>query len=266
SMKFSLKWHNKLGYYLAIFLVLTTLTGMFLRPPLLIPIAGSRVTKIPFTTLDHPNLWHDKLRAAIYDDSRQRFVFSTSGGFYFTEDFSSPLQKFEFQPPVSVMGINVFERLPRGGFLVGSFSGLYSWFPEQQFAENVITREVYKPVSGGSRPFADNAIAGLVWDNRGNPYLFDYQDGAKPLLHQRSFPAMPKEILHKSPISLWNLALEFHTARIYHAIIGDYYILVVPLVGLSLLFVVISGFWMYLVKFRKPAKIKASAAQAGLTA
>jgi hypothetical protein len=40
--KWNLKWHNKIGWITAIFLIFTTLTGMFLRPPLLIAIAYNR--------------------------------------------------------------------------------------------------------------------------------------------------------------------------------------------------------------------------------
>ncbi|MCF8366405.1 MAG: PepSY domain-containing protein, partial [Bacteroidales bacterium] len=78
SMRFSLKWHNKLGYYLVPFLMLTTITGMFLRPPLLIPIANVKVGKIPFTELDSPNPWFDKLRAVLIDPETGWIVLNTS--------------------------------------------------------------------------------------------------------------------------------------------------------------------------------------------
>jgi hypothetical protein len=41
---------------------------MFLRPPLLITIANARVGKIPWSVLDTPNPWEDKLRAVIFDE------------------------------------------------------------------------------------------------------------------------------------------------------------------------------------------------------
>lgn len=252
TMKFSLKWHNKLGWYLAIFLIITAATGMFLRPPLLIPIANARVGKIPFSKLNQPNPWYDKLRAITYDDYQGRFILSTSEGFYYSDDhFSSELKKFKIQPPVSVMGINVFEQLGQGGFLVGSFSGLFSWFPELNYVENVLTRQEYTPTGQTGAPFSDQSIAGLVWDGASRPYLFDYIKGAEPFLHEQNFPEMPHGIVADSPMSLWNLALEVHTARIYRPLIGDFYILIIPLSGLALLFIVISGFWMYWTGFKR---------------
>lgn len=252
TLKFSLKWHNRLGYYLAVFLVITAITGMFLRPPLLIPIANARVGKIPFSILDQPNPWYDKLRAIIYDDHNNRFILSTSEGFYYSgDDFGSALRKFEIQPPVSVMGINVLESLGHGGFLVGSFSGLFNWFPEQKYMEDAFSGNEELVTGRRGKPFSENSVAGLVWDGEGRPYIFDYVTGAKPFRHENPFPSMQADVVAKSPISLWNLALEVHTGRIYFPLIGDFYILIVPLAGLALLFVVISGFWMYWVGFRK---------------
>jgi len=252
TLKFSLKWHNRLGYYLAVFLVITAATGIFLRPPLLIPIANARVGKIPFSILDQPNPWYDKLRAIIFDDHNNRFIFSTSEGFYYSADnFGSKLKRFQIQPPVSVMGINVFENLGYGGFLVGSFSGLFSWFPEQEYMEDAFSGNEEMMTGRRGKPFSENSVAGLVWDGEGRPYIFDYVTGAKPFRHEDPFPSMQADVAAKSPISLWNLALEVHTGRIWFPLIGDFYILIVPLAGLALLFVVISGFWMYWVGFRK---------------
>ncbi|NCA85543.1 MAG: PepSY domain-containing protein [Clostridia bacterium] len=251
-MRFSLRWHNRLGYYLLVFLIITTLTGIFLRPPLLIAIAEARIPKIPATGLDTPNPWDDKLRAGIYDVINHRVILSTSEGFYYANaDFAGSLQPFAMQPPVSVMGINVLENLAGGGLLTGSFSGLYAWYPQQQYVENMIARREYQPLPTTGRPFSDNAVAGLVRDTHGHAFIFDYDRGATPWQHGSSFPAMPQNVVDASPISLWNLALEVHTARIYAPLIGDFYILVVPLIGLSLLFLLFSGWWMYRKGFKR---------------
>ena len=53
----SLKWHNQIGSWTILILLVNTGTGIFLRPPLLIPIAGARVAKISHTELDNPNPW-----------------------------------------------------------------------------------------------------------------------------------------------------------------------------------------------------------------
>jgi hypothetical protein len=251
-MRFSLRWHNRLGYYLLVFLIITTLTGIFLRPPLLIAIAQARIPKIPATSLDTPNPWDDKLRAGIYDLANHRLILSTSEGFFYTNsDIAEPLQPFAVQPPVSVMGINVLENLDGGGLLTGSFSGLFAWYPQQQYIQNVITRHEYQTLPTAGSPFSDNAVAGLVRDTRGIAFIFDYDRGATPWLHGSRFPAMPQNVVDASPISLWNLALEVHTGRIYAPLIGDFYILVVPLIGMSLLFLLISGWWMFRKGFKR---------------
>ena len=86
SNRWNLKWHNKIGWITLIVLLLNTATGMFLRPPLLIAIAESKVGKIPFTELDSPNAWFDKLRAVLYDDELERYIIATNQGVYYSDD------------------------------------------------------------------------------------------------------------------------------------------------------------------------------------
>lgn len=252
SFKWSLKWHNKLGYILFIFLLISSVTGIFLRPPLLIPIAGKRIAKIPHTMLADQNVWHDKLRAGIYDAATDRIILSTADGFYYSDDnFQSKLKSFTAQPPVSVMGINVFEYIDGGGFLIGSFSGLFTWFPEKGYIANAITGNKHISKSQSGNPIGEDVIAGLVWTSDGFPFYFDYGKGCQPWRHEMGFPKMPEHVRNATPLSLWNVALEVHTARIYGALIGDFYILIVPLAGLSLILILITGLWMYLKKFSK---------------
>jgi len=148
------------------------------------------------------------------------------------------------------MGINAFEKLNNGGFLVGSFSGLFSWFPDHNYVGDAVSGMEFIPVAATGPPIAENAITGLVWNADGLPWIFDYSGGAKPLQHHKQFSQMPQKIIENTPISLWNLALEFHTARVYGTLFGDFYILIIPLAGLSILFIIISGYWMYRKKFR----------------
>jgi uncharacterized iron-regulated membrane protein len=59
------------------------------------------------------------------------------------------------------------------------------------------------------------------------------------------FPNMPEEIIKASPMSLWNLALEIHTGRIYKLFLGDFYILFIPLSGLTIIFILVTGFILW---------------------
>ena len=103
-MQFNLKWHNKLGWITIVLLTLTTITGMFLRPPLLIPIADMRVGELPFTELADANTWLDKLRKIEFDSESNKYLLATSEGFFSCDpDFKAKPLAYSFQPPVSVI-------------------------------------------------------------------------------------------------------------------------------------------------------------------
>ncbi|MFA9372461.1 MAG: PepSY domain-containing protein [Labilibaculum antarcticum] len=244
-LKFNLKWHNHLGNWLIVFLVLTTLTGMFLRPPLLIAIVSNRVPKIPFTHLDNPNPWYDQLRRIMYDEELDRILLATNESVYYSDDdFISAPKVFAVQPPISVMGVNVFEKANSGSYLVGSFSGLFYWIPEKGMVFNYITKKPHVPVKTMGPPISSHPIAGYLKDEKGKEILFDYNLGAGNLSDTSGFAHMPEDILH-SPMSLWNLCLEIHTGRIYQYIFGKFYILFIPLAGLSILWILITGYILY---------------------
>ncbi len=247
--KWSLKWHNKLGAWFFVFLIILYFTGIFLRPPLLLTIASSKVRPVIYSNLDQPNPWHDKLRDLFYDRGKDQFLLSTSEGMYF---FSEPGERpahMAVQPPVSVMGINTLEPYGNDAYLVGSFSGLFLWHPSDPEIYNFITGEKYVELSG--RPVGDYKISGMITDGSGRKYISDYDLGILPLGHNGIFPEMPDNIRDESKISLWSVSLEIHTGRIFNSLLGSFYILVVPLAGLTGITVVISGYMVWRRKYRK---------------
>lgn len=257
--RFSLKWHNRLGYWSVLILLLTSITGMFLRPPFLISIANAEVSKIKYSKLDDPNTWDDKFRDLIYDEVLKRYIVATSDGIYYSDDeFGSVLRKYSVQPPVSVMGINVFEKLATGGYLVGSFSGLYQWIPEERIIMDYFTKLPYDVSSQDGSPFGAISASGFIGKPDGNQFLFDYTDGAIGLGKSGMFPQMPVEIIKKSPISLWNTSQEIHTGRIWDFLLGPFYILIVPLTGLASVLILVTGFFAWWIPYRRKTKIKKS--------
>ncbi len=243
--RFSLNWHNKIGVWVVIFLIVTTITGMFLRPPLLITITNSKVAKIPFTILDSPNPWYDKLRRILYDEVNDRFLVGTNQGIYVADDkFRSELKYIYPQPPISVMGINVFEKLNDGNFLIGSFNGLFIWNPDLKAMHDVYHPSGNVSSNRGGPPLSDNMTAGFI-DLGNQQYVFDYNRGVESMNRFQEFPKMPNEILKESPMSLWNLALEFHTGRYYSFMFGKLYILFIPIFGLTMLLILVTGFWLW---------------------
>jgi len=251
SNKWNIKWHNKIGWIALVILILNTTTGMFLRPPLLAFIGTSRVGKIPYTELATPNPWFDQLRRIYYDQDINRFLVVTMDGFYYSDDnFKTDLKQFRFQPPASIMGVTVLEKIESNTFLVGSFEGLFTWNTQTGEVYDYIKKQQYTSPSHNSRPIGDFLVSGFTRDYKNQEYFFDYNIGTVNINGTEEFAILPKKIIKDAPISLWNLALEIHTGRIYQSIIGDFYVLIVPLTGLFVLFILISGFIVWL-KIRK---------------
>jgi hypothetical protein len=250
--RWSFKWHLKVGIIAALLLFIVSITGIFLRPPLLIPIANKVVKPIKGSYLDNPNYWHDRLRDIIYDSRINAFVISTSEGFFsVNENFEIPPQRFSIQPPVSVMGINAFDIDENGNYIVGSFSGLYSWNLSNRFLSDYITGLPIVATSGLQSPFGSMPIAGQISFSDGSKEFFDYNIGAIGFSKTHRLPQMPNEIIEKSGISLWNLALEFHTWRIAKFLIGDFYILIVPIAGLLCIVIIFTGSVMWFIRQRR---------------
>jgi hypothetical protein len=248
--KWSLSWHNKIGAWTFILLIILFFTGMFLRPPLLIAIGNSRVAPIKFSHLDQPNPWYDKLRDIIYDTEKDYYLISTSEGIFKAgRDFGSMIP-FPVQPPVSVMGINSFEKTGSDVYLVGSFSGLFSWNP---FDAEILDLGTGKPYVENSRgiPVGDLKVTGTIRDLAGRLYIVEYENGIIPAGHDGHIYEMPDEMKDLSKISLWNAMLEIHTGRIFQKVTGMFYILIVPLAGITGITVVISGYMVWRRKYRK---------------
>ena len=248
----NLRWHNRLGWIFIPFLIFVTITGMFLRPPLLIAIANSVVSPIPGTVLSSPNPWYDKLRRVAYDEQQRIFLFSTNDGFFFTdENLESPMRQPLNQPPVSVMGCNVLEKKGQNTYLVGSFNGLFLWNPFTGQVADYLSGSHYQAPKVAGPPISKDMIDGWFADPSGNEFYFDYNYGVLPIRTNAQFGEMSEEIILKSPISLWNLSLEVHTGRIFEPLLGMFYILHVPIAGICILIVLVSGFFIWWIGYRK---------------
>jgi len=248
--QWNLKWHNRIGYLTIVLLIITTATGIFLRPPLLIPIAEAKVGKIPYTELDTPNPWHDQLRRIIYIEKEDRYIISTVEAFYYTDDHFNSMVRFEKQPPASVMGVTVLEEKGDHTLWVGSFEGLFSWnYKTDEIIDLIDNTRWIRPTKKG-HPVGAHKISGYAAHVGNHPLIFDYDKGTNSTFNKEKFPAMPKEVIDKNPMPLWNVAQEIHTGRIYQFFMGDFYILVVPLTGLFTLYLNISGFIIWYKRYR----------------
>ncbi len=253
--RWNLNWHNKIGWITLILLTITTLTGIFLRPPFLIAIASSEVNKIPFTTLDNDNHWFDKLRMIHYNEDKKIYIVGTNSDIYYTNDiFKTPLKSFNQNVPVSVMGINVFEQKNADEFLIGSFEGLFLWNSQTGKITDYITKQPYKKPERKGPPVGNYLVSGYIADFKGNECFFEYSKGLCSMNGTPLKKQMPEKI-RTQPISLWNLMLEIHTGRIFQSVLSIFYILIVPLTGLLTLFVLISGFIVWFKHYHKKSKL-----------
>lgn len=251
SRKWTLKWHNNIGWTLALFLVITTISGMFLRPPLLISIANVSVGKLPYTSLDDPNPWFDKLRRIVFDPYKDRFLIASLDGIYeISSDLQSIPRPFLQQAPASVMGVTVFEWHPSGMLLIGSFEGLFLWDPASGYTHDYIENQPFLGKINRGIPVGQHLVSGYTKDLNGIEVFFDYDKGSAVIGTDQRLPLMPP-LIQEQPMSLWNLALEVHTARIYQSITGIFYILIIPLVGIGILFILVSGFILWIRHHRK---------------
>lgn len=252
--KWNRKWHLKTGIYTAFFLMIITLTGMFLRPPLLIPIANVRVDKIPGTHLDQPNPWYDIIRNVHYDQNREVLLIGTTQGIYAVDkEFKEVPFHFNTQPPISVMGINVIEQYEEDHYVVGSFSGLFDWNPYNGEVLDYFSGEEPQVKRGGP-PISKDMATAIVGDEHSGLFYIDYNHGAICLKEGEAKELlMPVELKEATNMSLWNLSLEVHTARYFQFIFGKLYILFIPLFGLFTFLILLSGviLWMRMTFRRK---------------
>ena len=255
NFRSNLKWHNLVGYVFVLFLFINTLAGSFLRPPLMIPIINSKVCIIPGSHLDNDNPWYDQLRKGTYNERSHMYIFSTSQGFYVAdENLSSPMIPFGAQPPVSLMGCNVLVPVDASRYLVGSFSGMFIWDFQSGDVIDFFSGQNYVAPAGMAMPVADHMVAGYIKDAQNRSWVFDYNFGIMAINHPDNW-VMPQEVKIQSPISLWNLALEVHTGRIFEPFIGMLYLLYVPIAGICVLMVLVSGFFVWWLGHRKKQKL-----------
>ena len=235
QMVFNAKWHNKLGYTTIILTLWLAITGMCLRPPLMIPLAMNKTTE----KVKDGNVWHDKLRAIRWDAAEENWLVSTSEGFLRVDEHFQHkpiLLNKEKAPKVSPMGVTVFESDGKGGWLVGSFSGMFRWYPEKNLIVDYFTGK--QNIEKSMIPISNHLVSGYSKDFfGGKEVIFDYSKGAS-LGETTSTP----ELLSATPMSLWNVALELHVGRCYSPFLGPLSDLFVFISGLLITLVLLSGY------------------------
>ena len=247
-MVWNAKWHNKIGYTTIILTLWLSITGMCLRPPLMIPLAMNKTTE----KVKDGNVWHDKLRAIRWDAAEGNWLVSTSEGFLRVDEHFQHkpiLLNKEKAPKISPMGVNVFESDGKGGWLIGSFSGMFRWNPEKNLIVDYFTGKANQGKS--MIPISSSLVSGYSKDFfGGKEVVFDYSKGAS-LDETASTPGL----LSATPMSLWNVALELHVGRCYSPFLGPLSDLFVFISGLLITLVLLSGYIILHRRKKKSSKL-----------
>lgn len=261
----NMKWHNKIGYVTIVLTLWIAITGMCLRPPLMVPLV---LSKLPQAVGEDGNVWQDKLRAIRWDAVQGDWLVSTSEGFLrVDEDFSQAPKMLPDDecPKLSPMGVTVWESDGKGGWIVGSFRGIYRWNPVNHSLNQILDYFTGKPSEETSMiPISDNLVCGYSEDFLGGkPLVFDFAKGVEDAKGQavalcndepkksRNEESMSDLICETAPMSLWNVALELHVGRCYSPFLGPLSDLFVFLSGLLITLVFLSG---YIISHRRRKK------------
>lgn len=264
----NMKWHNKIGYVTIVLTLWIAITGMCLRPPLMVPLV---LSKLPQAVGEDGNVWQDKLRAIRWDAVQGDWLVSTSEGFLrVDEDFSQAPKMLPDDecPKLSPMGVTVWESDGKGGWIVGSFRGIYRWNPVNHSLNQILDYFTGKPSEETSMiPISDNLVCGYSEDFLGGkPLVFDFAKGVEDAKGQavalcndepkksRNEESMSDLICETAPMSLWNVTLELHVGRCYSPFLGPLSDLFVFLSGLLITLVLLSG---YIISHRRRKKAQA---------
>lgn len=264
----NMKWHNKIGYVTIVLTLWIAITGMCLRPPLMVPLV---LSKLPQAVGEGGNVWQDKLRAIRWDAVQGDWLVSTSEGFLrVDEDFSQAPKMLPDDecPKLSPMGVTVWESDGKGGWIVGSFRGIYRWNPVNHSLNQILDYFTGKPSEETSMiPISDNLVCGYSEDFLGGkPLVFDFAKGVEDAKGQavalcndepkksRNEESLSDLICETAPMSLWNVALELHVGRCYSPFLGPLSDLFVFLSGLLITLVLLSG---YIISHRRRKKAQA---------
>lgn len=226
TMRNNMMLHNHIGRFTIVVTLLIVITGWCLRPPVMIALALNKTSAIPGTSLDSDNPWHDKLRMLRYDRECDEWLLSTSEGFFVLDNLTAQPHKLDVRLPVSVMGLNVFEKDADGDWLVGSFSGMYRWNRKTGRVQDYFTGAVPDDVNGP--PFGKYAVSG--YSDKFNTVV-EYHDGTEAIVQP--------EKMNNLPMSIWNVALEAHSGRLFMGSIATY--VFVFIVGLIIAWCLWSG-------------------------
>ena len=235
---FSFRNHLKIGVWFALPLLVLAVSGAFIRPPLII-LANS--WQVPLHWMGHEA--HEIQKAEMIGNDR--LIVATRNGWYRgTIDLTTPFEQFTPPFPVFGMGTTVLAKLTDHTLLAGSFSGLYYWNLDYDITLDLQGAPVSQTES--MRPGEIMAAGALIQ----NETLIGYADYREGMQDNKSTPLSVQNLWPKEfstgEISLYHFLFEIHNGRFLRDFIGKWYILFIPLTGIFLITVIVTGVFDWL--------------------
>jgi len=243
-------YHLKLGIYASTILLIMGVTGFFMRPPAIVAIMNGEIAISKIPGLSMPNPWEDRIRNAMYDRVADRMIIDAKDGFWLSDKGLAGKYSRTAPPvPIFAMGATVLEQESNGDYLIGSFAGLYRVLPENGEAIDALTGRNPYNISL-IRP-GSNLITSQFTTPAGDRYITTHFGGLQPVMktnHSSKLLSMPKEFKSNYSMSLWNYLFELHNGRIFEFMLGDFYILLIPLASLIFIISLFTGVfdWFYI--------------------
>ena len=252
AFKFLFKYHLKLGIWAGTIILIIAGTGFFMRPPMLVFIANGSVSANYYPGILPENPWHEKIHTALYDPVEKKIILETTEGIYTSNsNFSTPFKKDSLNVPMFVMGATIFDTLGHGGYLVGSFNGLFHLERATGKAIDMLTGKEVGKISN-VRP-AEKMITGYFKTPQGEEFVTAHEQGLIPIGNSKLKGRfkMPKDMEIKCRMPLWNYMFEIHNGRFFKGIIGNFYILLVPFGSLLFFIVTLTGIYDWFIVRKK---------------
>ncbi len=236
-----LKYHIKIGIYVAVFFLILGGTGLFMRPPLLVALVDHDIPARYYPGFLSSNPWKEKILNALYDPERDEIILATTEGLWKGKaDFSQPFEKTELNVPIFVMGPTHFEYVGNGLYRIGSFSGIYLYDSRSDRAIDLIFKRPALKIST-VRPSVF-MVCGYFQLPDGEQFITTHEQGLLRLNGRPAhFLAEPSEKNLTHTLSLWNWMFELHNGRLFQDLTGSFYILIIPIGSLFFLLITITG-------------------------
>ena len=246
-VRFVVRYHLKLGIWSAPILLVIGLSGMFMRPPLLVLVADAAVPRGIYPGMIPANPWHHKIQNATYDATRGRLLVQANDGIWEgSPDLTGVFRRVTLPVPVFAMGATVFEPGPDGSLEVGSFSGLFRIHADGTTVDllNGGPAESRSQMRPGK-----HLVTGFLRLPGGESLISTHRQGLLDVGGSRSQGRLPMPAVEVSSagMPLWNFLFELHNGRIFRDWIGAWYVAVVPFGGFCLVLLTVTGVWDWVV-------------------